>query len=84
MLGSLVKGLYRLQEIEGGLRALGRRHRDDNINQADHEKVLCALLLTLAEFLGDDFTPEVSRAWKTVYGKIAETMINAAGEHSRR
>jgi hypothetical protein len=58
MLGSLVKGLSRLQEIEGGLRALGRRRRDYNIDQADHEKVLHALSLTLAEFLGDDFTPK--------------------------
>ena len=82
MLGSLVKGLNRLLEIEGGLRALGRRHRDYKIDQADHEKVLRALLLTLAEFVGDDFTPEVSRAWKTVYGKIAETMTDRAGQHS--
>jgi hemoglobin-like flavoprotein len=41
------------------------------------EKVLHALLLTLAEFLGEDFTPDAARAWRTVYGKIAETMIEA-------
>jgi hemoglobin-like flavoprotein len=80
MLGSLVKGLNRLQEIEGGLRALGRRRRDYNIDQADYEKVLRALLLTLGEFLGNDFTPEVSCAWKTVYGKITETMIDAQAD----
>ena len=48
-----------------------------NIHQADHEKVLHALLLTLAEFLGDDFSPEAARARESVYGKIAETMIGA-------
>jgi hypothetical protein len=41
------------------------RHRHYNIHQADHEKVLHALLLTFAEFLGDDFSPEAARAWKT-------------------
>jgi hemoglobin-like flavoprotein len=56
-------------------RALGRRHRDYNIHQADHENVLRVLLLTLAEFLGDDFSPEAARAWKSVYGKMAATMI---------
>ncbi|WP_433994654.1 globin domain-containing protein [Bradyrhizobium lablabi] len=62
--------------------ASGRRHRDYNIDRADHEKVRHALLLTLAEFLGDDFTPEVFRAWETIYGKMAETMIEAARERS--
>jgi hemoglobin-like flavoprotein len=67
MLGSLVKGLNRLQEIEGGPRALGRPHRDYNIHQADHEKALHTLLLTLAEFVGDDFSAEAARAWKSFY-----------------
>jgi hemoglobin-like flavoprotein len=36
--------------------------------------------LTFAEFLGDDFAPEVFRAWNTAYGKIAEAMTGAAAE----
>jgi hemoglobin-like flavoprotein len=78
MLSSLVKGLNRMQEIEGGLRALGKRHRDYRIARNDYDKLLRALLLTLEEFLGADFTSEVRHAWKTIYGTIAETMIDAA------
>jgi hypothetical protein len=47
---SLVKGLNRLQEIEGGLRARGRRHRDYNGDRADREKFLQAPLLSSRSF----------------------------------
>ena len=77
ILSSLVKGLNRMQEIVGGLRELGKRHRD-KVARGDYDKVLRALLWTLEEFLTDDFTPEIRHAWITVYGMIAETMIGAA------
>jgi hypothetical protein len=35
ILSSLVKGLNRMQEIVGGLRELGKRHRDYKIARAD-------------------------------------------------
>ncbi|HXW71773.1 MAG TPA: adenylate/guanylate cyclase domain-containing protein [Methylocella sp.] len=78
MLSSLVKGLNRMQEIEGGLRELGRRHRDYKVARTDYDKIARALLLTLEEFLGEDFTPEIRHAWTTVYGMLAEAMIDAA------
>jgi len=37
--------------------------------------LLRALLLTLEEFIGDDFTSEIRHSWITVYGMIAETMM---------
>jgi hemoglobin-like flavoprotein len=67
-----------MQEIEGGLRALGKRHRNYMTARRDYDNVLRALLLTLEEFLGDDFTSEIRHAWRTVYGMIAETMMDAA------
>jgi hemoglobin-like flavoprotein len=51
MLTSLVKGLNRLHEIEGGLRELGKRHRGYKITPTDYDKVARALLLTLEEFI---------------------------------
>ena len=76
MLSSLVKGLNRLHEIEGGLRELGKRHRDYNVTPADYDKLARALLLTLEEFLAEDFTPEIRHAWLT--STIALTMVEAA------
>jgi class 3 adenylate cyclase/hemoglobin-like flavoprotein len=78
MLSSLVKGLNRMQEIAGGLRELGKRHRGYHVSRADYDKVARALLRTLEEFLGGDFTPEIRHAWVALYGEIAETMIEAA------
>lgn len=75
MLSSLVKGLNRTPEISGGLRALGRRHEGYQATPADYGKVANALLVTLEEFLGDDFTADVRDAWVTVFGKISGLMI---------
>ncbi|MGY8663790.1 adenylate/guanylate cyclase domain-containing protein [Bradyrhizobium sp. UFLA05-109] len=75
MLNSLVRGLNRLTEIEGGVRALGQRHCRYGARPDHYNKVANALLLTLAEFLGDDFTPEIRRAWIAVSGTISELMI---------
>jgi len=81
MLSSLVKGLNRTHEISGGLRALGKRHHGYQATHADYNKVASALLLTLEEFLGADFTPEVRDAWIGVFAKISGLMIE--GTESR-
>ena len=78
MLSSLVKGLNRMQEIAGGLRELGKRHREYKTAAGDYDKVQRALLRTLEEFLGDELTPEIRQAWISVYGEIADIMIEAA------
>ena len=78
MLSSLVKGLNRMPEIVGGLRELGKRDHGYEVARSDYDKVARALLRTLEEFLGNDLTPEIRHAWITVYGMVAETMIDAA------
>jgi len=80
MLSSLVKGLNRMPEIIGGVRELGKRHIEYKTTRTDYDKVARALLRTLEEFLGDEFTPEIRQAWIGVYGEIAGTMIEAAEE----
>lgn len=78
MLSSLVRGLNRMKEIEGGLHELGKRHRDYKVARADYNKVARALLRTLEVFLGDDFTPDVRQAWISIYGIIAGVMLEWA------
>jgi adenylate cyclase len=82
ILSSAVKGLNRMQEMVGGLRALGKRHPDYGVKRVDYDKVSNALMRTLEEFLADEFTPELHHAWMTVYGMIAETMIEASEDLS--
>ena len=78
ILSSAVRGLNRMQELVGGLRALGKRHVDYGVKRADYDKVASALIRTLKEFLADEFTVELQHAWVTVFGMVAETMIEAS------
>jgi ferredoxin/hemoglobin-like flavoprotein len=78
ILSSAVRGLDRMQELAGGLRALGKRHSDYGVKRADYDGVSSAFIRTLKEFLADDFTVELNHAWVTVLGMIAQTMIEAS------
>jgi len=78
ILGSAVRGLNRMEEMVGGLRALGERQVDYGVKRADYNKLASVLIRTLKEFLADEFTVELQHAWATVYGMIAQTMIEAA------
>jgi hemoglobin-like flavoprotein len=82
VLSSAVRGLNRMQEMVGGLRALGKRHADYGVKRADYDKLASALIRTLKEFLADEFTVDVQHAWVTIYGLVAETMIEAAENFS--
>jgi transposase len=78
ILSSAVRGLNRMQEMVGGLRALGKRHADYGVKRDDYDEVSSAFIRTLKEFLAGEFTAELQHAWVTILGMIAETMIEAA------
>jgi hypothetical protein len=59
---------------------LGRRHAAYGVKDEHYGTVGAALLWTLGEGLGADFTPEVKDAWTSVYGTLATTMREAARE----
>lgn len=61
------------------LEKLGRDHRAYQVEPRHYDKVGAALIWTLRTSLGAGFTPETERAWTTLYGDIAATMIGAAG-----
>jgi adenylate cyclase len=78
ILSSAVRGLNRMHEMVGGLRALGKRHADYGVKRDDYDEVSSAFIRTLKEFLAGEFTAELQHAWVTILGMIAETMIEAA------
>jgi nitric oxide dioxygenase len=80
MLRVVVNGLDRLDALVPAVADLGRRHTGYGAAPAHYDAVGAALLWTLAEGLGEAFTPEVEDAWATAYGMLAATMIQAAGE----
>jgi hemoglobin-like flavoprotein len=73
-IGIAVKSLDRLETPVPTLQELGRRHVEYGVKDEDYDTVGEALLWSLEQFLGADFTPSVKEAWVVVYGILANTM----------
>ena len=67
MLTAAVKGLPRLDRLIPVLEDLGRRHAEYGVVDGQYETVGEALLWSLEEAFGADFTPRVRSAWETLY-----------------
>ncbi len=77
MLGTAVGGLDKLDTIVPAVQALGRRHKGYGVTDAHYGTVAQALLWTLEQGLGKDFTPDVREAWTAAYGLLSGTMKTA-------
>jgi len=82
-IGAVVKSLDRIEVMLDEIRALARRHDRYGVREEHYASVGGALLWTLEQGLGSDFTPEVREAWATAYGILSSTMIEAASEPFR-
>lgn len=82
MIGTAVNGLDNLTALVPTVQDLGRRHVDYGVKDQHYDTVGSALLWTLEQGLGDDFTTETKEAWAEVYGILATTMKDAAAEAS--
>jgi len=83
MITFAVNSLTRLESIVPGVQALGRRHAGYGVEDRHYAVVESALLWTLKEGLGSEFTPEVEDAWRTAYGVLASTMKQSTEEQKR-
>ena len=77
MLGTVVGALTRLDQLLPAVRALGARHAGYGVEAGHFVPVGAALLWTLEQGLGEDFTPDVKDAWAAVYAVLSSLMINA-------
>jgi hemoglobin-like flavoprotein len=80
MLDAAVGGLAHRELLLLAVQAFGRRHAGYGVATEHLAPVGAALLWTLEQGLGDDFTPEVKDAWATTYGVLSRTMIDAMCE----
>lgn len=78
MLALAVKGLDNLEALLPAVKHLGRSHGGYGVTDEHYATVGTALLWTLEKGLGDDFTPDVKRAWTEVYAILSTTMKDAA------
>ena len=59
----------------GYLTRLGRGHKSYGAQRAHFDTVGDALIFTLAQVLGEDFTPEIRAAWLEAYAEVASVMV---------
>ncbi len=78
MLAVAVAGLDRLEALVPAVQKLGARHAGYGVKDEHYATVGSALIWTLEQGLGDDFTAETRDAWLAVYTVLAETMKDAA------
>ena len=78
MIGIAVNKLTELDVLVPVLQNLGKRHSGYGVQDSHYDTVGAALLKTLGQGLGHDFTAEVKEAWVNVYGVMADVMKTAA------
>ena len=78
MLGTIVNGLTRLDELVPAAQDLARRHVGYGVKAQHYDTVGAALLWTLEQGLGSAFTDDTREAWATAYGILAGVMKDAA------
>ena len=80
MLALLVYNLHQPDQVLPAIRDLGIRHVRYGVKPADYDALMEALLWTLEQSLGDDYTPAVRDAWTVCYDELAGEMKAAASE----
>jgi hemoglobin-like flavoprotein len=79
MLAMIVYNLPEPGQILPAIRDLALRHVEYGVKLADYDALRQALLWTIQQALGDDFTPAVAEAWTVCYDELAAEMKAAVG-----
>lgn len=74
ILTTVVRGLKQLDKLEMKVWQLGRRHTAYGVKMPDYQPVADALLWTLEQGLGADFTVQTNDAWVAAYTLLSSVM----------
>jgi hemoglobin-like flavoprotein len=77
-IATVVNGLGEIDAIAPAVRDLAKRHVAYGVRPEHYKLVGAALLWSLEQGLGSDFTPAISAAWAEAYGALSNMMIAAA------
>jgi hemoglobin-like flavoprotein len=80
VLSSAVRGLSNPAPLVPVLKDLGKRHMAYGVRDEHYPVVGSALLWTLEQGLGEDFTPDVRDAWVAAYTLLSGAMQEGARE----
>src|SRR3546814_17189341 len=83
-IGLAVSSLDRLPQLVPVVQDLGRKHAGYGVRDDHYDAVGAALVWTLEQGLGPDFTPETRTAWTEGYGILAGVMTEAASQAALR
>jgi hemoglobin-like flavoprotein len=83
MMQVVVANLDKLESVQTAVEHLGRRHAEYGVKEEHYDSVGKALLWTLEQGLGEQFTPEAKEAWSETYGLLTTIMKNAASRPDR-
>lgn len=72
MMGTVVSALELGSDITPIVQKLGQRHSGYGVEPGHYRLVKMAFLETLAQVLGEKFTPEVQDAWDALFNAITE------------
>jgi hemoglobin-like flavoprotein len=81
-LARMMEVLDEPDRLVGLLVGLGRTLDGWGIGQRDHDAARAALFMTLAEALGDRFTPEMDDAWHELYALASAVTLRARGNRA--
>jgi hemoglobin-like flavoprotein len=84
VIATAIAHLDRLDEVMPTVRELGRKHVAYGVGPREYEIAGVALLETLDQALGPDFTREVRDAWAACYEALTGEMKAAAAEVETR
>jgi hemoglobin-like flavoprotein len=84
MLATVVANLHQLEKMMAQVEQLGRRHVTYGVTADHYAPVGEALLWTLEQGLGAEFTPSVKAAWTEAYLALSGVMKRAAAERLDR
>lgn len=76
-LKAAVDHLHRLNVVMPDVQEMGSRHKGYGVTVPQYALVGGALLWTLEQALGPEFTPEMRAAWTEVYTTLATVMTSA-------
>ncbi len=71
----IVDNLHNPDAMAGRYADLGAGHKAMGVKAEDFEPMGRALIETLANAIGDDFTPETRAAWETAYSDFSKEII---------
>ena len=74
VLAIVVSGLDNPDKLMPVVRELGRRHATYGISPRHYDSVGAALLWTLEQGLGGDWSPELAEAWTAAYATLVAEM----------